>query len=151
MRTRTEASAGGVVYRTGTAGPEVVLASRRTKKGDLAWGLPKGLIEPEESPEATAIREVREETGITADIEADLGKISYFYVWEGVRVRKSVHFFLMRATGGDTSLHDHEMEEVRWFPLRDAPRQASYRSERDLLSKAAELLDAAAEGRAAKR
>jgi 8-oxo-dGTP pyrophosphatase MutT (NUDIX family) len=129
----------------------VVLASRRTKKGDLAWGLPKGLIEPEESPEATAIREAREETGITADIEADLGKISYFYVWEGVRVRKSVHFFLMRATGGDTSLHDHEMEEVRWFPLRDAPRQASYRSERDLLSKAAELLDAAAEGRAAKR
>ena len=142
VRTRSEASAGGVVYRQGSEGPEVILASRRTKRGDLAWGLPKGLIEPDEAARETAVREVREETGVTAEIEQDLGQISYFYYWEGVRVRKSVRFFLMRATGGDTSLHDHEMEEVRWFPIRSAPRTATFRSEKDILAKAAERLAA---------
>ena len=144
MRTRSEASAGGVVYRQGPEGPEVILASRRTKRGELAWGLPKGLIEPDESPSDTAVREVREETGVTAEIEEDLGQISYFYYWEGVRVRKSVRFFLMRATGGDTSLHDHEMEEVRWFPVRTASRTATFRSEKDMLAKAVERLAAGA-------
>src|SRR4051794_13747248 len=120
VQTRSERSAGGVVYRTDARGPEIALASRRTRRGDLAWGLPKGLIEPDEDPAATAVREVREETGLEAEIEQDLGDISYFYVWEGVRVRKSVRFFLMRATGGDISVHDHEMEEIGWFPLREA-------------------------------
>jgi 8-oxo-dGTP pyrophosphatase MutT (NUDIX family) len=144
VRTRSEASAGGVVYRQGPEGPEVILASRRTKRGELAWGLPKGLIEPDESPPDTAVREVREETGVTAEVEQDLGQISYFYYWEGVRVRKSVRFFLMRATGGDTSLHDHEMEEVRWFPVRTASRTATFRSEKDMLAKAVERLAAGA-------
>jgi 8-oxo-dGTP pyrophosphatase MutT (NUDIX family) len=142
VKTRTEASAGGVVYRPGPQGPEVVLASRRTKRGELAWGLPKGLIEPDEAPEETAVREVQEETGILAEIEEDLGQVSYFYYWEGVRVRKSVRFYLMRATGGDTSLHDHEMEEVKWFPLREGPRRATYRSEKDLLTKAVVRVEA---------
>ncbi|MDP9340955.1 MAG: NUDIX hydrolase [Actinomycetota bacterium] len=136
MRTRAEVSAGGVVFRDGPEGPEVVLASRRTKRGDLAWGLPKGQIEPDERPEETAVREVREETGIDADIERDLGEISYFYVWDGARVRKRVRFFLMRATGGDVSRHDHEMEEVRWIPFREALRMASYGSEREILERA---------------
>ncbi len=136
MRTRAEVSAGGVVFREGPAGTEVVLASRRTKRGDLAWGLPKGQVEPDERAEDTAVREVQEETGIQADIERDLGEISYFYVWEGVRVRKRVRFFLMRATGGDVSQHDHEMEEVRWFPFREALRMASYGSERQILERA---------------
>ena len=136
MRTRAEVSAGGVVFRDAPEGREVVLASRRTKRGDLAWGLPKGQVEPDERPEETAVREVREETGIDADIEQDLGEISYFYVWEGVRVRKRVRFFLMRATGGDISRHDHEMEEVRWFPSGEALRMASYGSEREILERA---------------
>ena len=140
MRTRAEVSAGGVVFRDAPEGREVVLASRRTKRGDLAWGLPKGQVEPDERPEETAVREVREETGIDADIEQDLGEISYFYVWEGVRVRKRVRFFLMRATGGDISRHDHEMEEVRWFPLGEALRVAAYKSERDVIGRAAEAL-----------
>ena len=142
MRTRAEVSAGGVVFRPGAAGPEVVLASRRTKRGELAWGLPKGQVEPDEHPEETAVREVREETGIDADIQADLGEITYFYVWEGVRVRKRVRFFLMRATGGDVSRHDHEMEEVRWFPLDEALRATSYASERKVLQQAADGLRA---------
>ena len=140
MRTRAEVSAGGVVFRPGAAGPEVVLASRRTQRGELAWGLPKGQVEQDEHPEETAVREVREETGIDADVQADLGEISYFYVWEGVRVRKSVRFYLMRATGGDVSFHDHEMEEVAWFPLAEGLRNAAYATEREVMEKAAGLL-----------
>jgi 8-oxo-dGTP pyrophosphatase MutT (NUDIX family) len=148
VKTRFEASAGGVVHRAGPRGPEVVLAARRTRRGELAWGLPKGLIEEGERAEETAIREVREETGIEAEIERDLGEISYFYVWEGVRVKKSVRFYLMRATGGDVSRHDHEMEEVAWFPLEDAPGKASYRTERELISRAvAGLQEERPEGR----
>jgi 8-oxo-dGTP pyrophosphatase MutT (NUDIX family) len=139
VKTRNEVSAGGVVFRRDPA-LEVALASRRTRRGDLAWGLPKGLVEPGEEPEAAALREVREETGLEAHIEGSLGDISYWYVWEGQRVRKKVSFYLMEATGGDVSLHDHEMEEVRWFPLDKATRAASYKSEQDVLQRAADAL-----------
>ena len=121
-------------------GIEVVLASRRTRRGELAWGLAKGGIEEGETHEEAAIREVREETGLTAEIEADLGDTKYFYVWDDVRIRKTVHFFLMRHTGGDTADRDDEMEEVRWFPLERAIKRAAYRGERDVLQRAAELL-----------
>jgi len=140
VRTRSEISAGGVVYRRSDEGVEVVLAARRTRRGDLAWGLPKGLVEPDETPEQAAVREVREETGLDADVEVSLGEIRYFYVWEGIRVRKAVHFFLMRATGGDASQHDDEMEEVRWFPLSVALRRATYKGEREVLQRAAARL-----------
>ena len=140
MQTRSEVSAGGVVYREGGEGGEICLAARRTRRGDLAWGLPKGNVEPDETPEAAAVREVLEETGLEAAIEHDLGTIRYFYVWEGVRVRKQVRFFLMRATGGDVADHDEEMEDVRWFPARRAVKRAAYRGERDVLERAVELL-----------
>ena len=138
--TRTEVSAGGVVYRRGSDGIEVVLAARRTRRGELAWGLAKGGIEPDESSEEAAVREVREETGIEAEIEASLGETRYFYVWEDVRIRKTVHFFLMRATGGDPGDRDDEMEDVQWFPLERALKRAAYRGEREVLGRAAEIL-----------
>jgi 8-oxo-dGTP pyrophosphatase MutT (NUDIX family) len=139
VKTRSEVSAGGVVFRR-SPHLEVALASRRTRRGDLAWGLPKGLVESGEEAAETAVREVREETGLEARIERSLGDITYWYVWEGQRVRKRVTFFLMEATGGDPSLHDFEMEEVRWFPLSDADRAATYRSEQDIIRRAAEAL-----------
>ncbi len=138
--TKREVSAGGVVYRREGQRIEVVLASRRTRRGELAWGLAKGGIEADESLEAAAVREVREETGIDAEIEASLGETRYFYVWENVRIRKTVHFFLMRHTGGDIEDRDDEMEEIRWFPLERASKRAAYRGEREVLGRAAELL-----------
>ncbi|MGZ8625949.1 MAG: NUDIX hydrolase [Actinomycetota bacterium] len=140
METRSEVSAGGVVYRTGDEGIEICLAARRTRRGELAWGLPKGAIEPDETPEEAALREVREESGLDARIEHDLGTIRYFYVWEGVRVRKQVRFFLMQATGGDVADHDEEMEDVRWFPVHRATKRAAYRGEREVLERAVGLL-----------
>jgi 8-oxo-dGTP pyrophosphatase MutT (NUDIX family) len=138
--TRREVSAGGVVYRRDGEALEVLLAARRTRRGDLAWGLAKGGIELDESIEDAAIREVREETGIDAEIEDSLGETRYFYVWDDVRVRKVVHFFLMRAVGGDTNDHDDEMEDVRWFPLERALKRAAYKGEREVLARAAERL-----------
>ena len=138
--TKREISAGGVVYRRSDDGIEIVLASRRTRRGELAWGLAKGGIEDDESVEDAAVREVREETGLIAEIEASLGETRYFYVWENVRIRKTVHFFLMRHTGGDVDDRDDEMEEIRWFPLERALKRAAYRGERDVLGRAAELL-----------
>jgi 8-oxo-dGTP pyrophosphatase MutT (NUDIX family) len=138
--TRREVSAGGVVYRRDGDDVEILLAARRTRRGDLAWGLAKGGIEPDESTEDAAVREVREETGIDAEIEESLGDTRYFYVWDEVRVRKVVHFYLMRATGGDTTDRDDEMEDVQWFPLDRALKRAAYRGERDVLSRAAKRL-----------
>jgi 8-oxo-dGTP pyrophosphatase MutT (NUDIX family) len=129
-----------VVYRRSDDGIEVILASRRTRRGDLAWGLAKGGIEGDESMEDAAVREVREETGIEAVIEDSLGDTRYMYVWEDVRIRKTVHFFLMRATGGDVDDRDDEMEEIRWFPLDRAMKRAAYRGERDVLRRAADRL-----------
>jgi len=140
VRTRFEHSAGGVLSRGAGEGLEVVLAARRRRSGELVWGLPKGLVEAGEEPAAAALREVREETGLEAVISESLGDISYFYVWEGERVRKKVTFFLMAPTGGDLSLHDDEMEEVRWFPFERARRSASFASEREILERAATAL-----------
>ena len=128
------------MYRRKRGRVEVALAARRTQKGELVWGLAKGQIEPGESPELAAVREVREETGLEASIEASLGTTRYFYVWDGVRVRKSVHFFLMQAIGGDVRRRDEEMEDVRWFPMERALKKAAYRGERIVLARAAELL-----------
>jgi len=128
------------VYRRAAEDIEVVLASRRTRRGDLAWGLAKGGVEQGESFEDAAMREVLEETGYTAEIEASLGDTRYFYVWEDTRIRKTVHFFLMRCTGGDPADRDDEMEEIRWFPLERALKRAAYRGEREVLGRAAELL-----------
>jgi 8-oxo-dGTP pyrophosphatase MutT (NUDIX family) len=135
-----EVSAGGVVYRGTGADIEVVLASRRTRRGQLAWGLAKGGIEEGESLEEAAVREVLEETGLRAVIEGSLGDTRYFYVWEQTRIRKTVHFFLMRVTQDEPSERDDEMEEIRWFPIDRALKRAAYLGEREVIGRAAELL-----------
>lgn len=118
----------------------MLLAARRVRSGDLVWGLPKGLVEESESTEETAAREVREETGWRASTRGHLRDIEYWFVWEGTRIHKTVHFYLMDAGEEDPAGRDREMEEVRWFPLSEAPSVAGFDSEREVLAAAAEAL-----------
>jgi len=141
-----EFSAGGLVYRRRGGGIDVVLAARRhPQTGALMWMIPKGHLEPGEAVEAAARREVREETGLTAEIDRPLGDVTYFYARKveaegAARIFKRVRFFLMRLRGGRFRDRDHEMDAVRWFPLRDAVARAAHANERALLERAATLL-----------
>ena len=140
--TRNEFSAGGVVYRRDDAG-QVEVALIGTHAGER-WGLPKGWVEKDESPQEAALREVREETGIRARIVQELERIEYWFRWNQgagpLRIHKHVDFFLMQALSGDTAEHDHEVEEVGWFSLDEALERATYKGERQVLEKARRLL-----------
>ena len=74
-------------------------------------------------------------------MERPLGAISYFFVRERIRFHKTVHFFLMRPVGGSIDQHDHEFDEVRWFQLEEALEIMSYPTEREVVQRAAGLLD----------
>jgi 8-oxo-dGTP pyrophosphatase MutT (NUDIX family) len=139
LKTSRQVSAGGVLLRPGPKGAEVLLAARRTRRGEVVWGLPKGLVEKGESFEEAAVREVREETGFEGVITAPLGSVSYWFVWEGTRISKTVHFFQMELTGGDAAFRDMEMEDVDWFPLATAADSVAFTSEREIIRKAAAL------------
>jgi len=129
-----------VVCRRNPAGQlEVVLIATQ---GGERWGLPKGLVEKGESLEETALREVREETGLEAEILERLEPIEYWFWWDEdgqkVRYHKKVYFFLMAYRSGDVAQHDFEVEDVRWFPIDQAIERASYRTEREVLQQVKE-------------
>ncbi len=124
-------AAGGVVTRRGERGLEVVLAGR-----EGTWVLPKGTPDGDERVEETAVREVREETGLDVRIVRPLGAIEYWFALPRRRVHKVVHFFLMEAVGGDLGRHDHEYEEVRWVPVDEARRLLSFDTYREMLDRA---------------
>ena len=130
-RVRDAVAAGGVVIREGDGGHEVVIAGR-----EGMWVLPKGTPDENERLEQTATREVREETGLDVRIVRPLGAIEYWFALPRGRVHKTVHFYLMEPTGGDTSLHDHEYEEVRWVPVDDARRMLTFDTYREMLDRA---------------
>ena len=134
-------SFGGVVVRATDRGHEVVLIRTHNLKGDDVWTLPKGAAEEGERAEETAVREVLEETGIRAEIIGPLDDITYWFVSarDRARFRKTVHYFLMQAVGGDTTLHDDEVEEVRFVAVSEAPRQVTYPSDRKVLERLVEL------------
>ena len=135
---RHAVAAGGVVFRAGNEGIEIVLVSRRASN---LFALPKGKVDPGEVVEQTAVREVREETGLEAEILEPLGDVRYWFTDEdGVRVDKVVHFFLMRPTGGDTANHDHEFDDVEWYHLAEAERLLTHKNQLHILNRAAELI-----------
>jgi 8-oxo-dGTP pyrophosphatase MutT (NUDIX family) len=157
-----EISAGGVVVQRGGEGWNVAviepqggeprseavsggLSRKTTQKVVLA--LPKGLVDPGEKPEQTAVREVREETGLVATMVTKLGDIKYVYVrsWgDGQRVFKIVSFFLLHYLSGAIDDVAPEMRiEVRrasWIPLEEAHRRLAYRGERDMVKRAQQYL-----------
>jgi RimJ/RimL family protein N-acetyltransferase/8-oxo-dGTP pyrophosphatase MutT (NUDIX family) len=139
LRTESATSAGGVVYRHGEGGLEVVVCGRT---GEGIWGLPKGTPEAGEDLTAVATREVREETGLEVAIQEKIGSISYWFVRkeEGVRYHKTVHHYLFVPTGGSTADHDQEYDRVEWVPVEEACRRLSYPNEVEIVRKASEMV-----------
>jgi mutator protein MutT len=126
----TERSAGGVVVRGEQA--LVIVPRRRAANGARVLGLPKGHIDPGETPLQAAVREVREETGVEAELVRELGEVRYWYRRDGRSVPKSVVFYLLRYRSGDTEDHDDEVEDVRWMALAEACTALTYEGEREM-------------------
>ena len=125
-----EFSAGGLVVRRMRGRPYI--AAVRVKEGTVL-ALPKGHIEPGESGAETAVREVREETGLESRLVEKLDDIRYWYTRDGARVLKVVSFFLLAYRSG--SVRDYQREEVdgaEWIPLEEAPDRLAYRGEKEM-------------------
>jgi 8-oxo-dGTP pyrophosphatase MutT (NUDIX family) len=123
-----EFSAGGVVVRRMRGRPHVAIVRVR----DQIFALPKGHPDGEETPAEAAQREVREETGVEAELVGPLGDVRYHYTRGGQRVSKVVAFFLFRYRSGSLEDHDHEVEEALWIPLEEAPERLTYKGEREM-------------------
>ena len=123
-----EFSAGGLVIRNLRGRPHLAVVRVR----DEILALPKGHPEQGESMKEAAQREVREETGLEANLVEKLGDIRYWYARDGDRVMKVVSFFLFRYRSGRLADHDHEVEEALWIPLEEAPRRLAYRGEKEM-------------------
>jgi 8-oxo-dGTP pyrophosphatase MutT (NUDIX family) len=126
----TETSYGGVAVR----GDEVLVITPVGRRRITA--LPKGGMNRGETPEETAGREVREETGINVAVKEPLGDVEYWYRRGGRRVFKTVHFYLCEFLSGSTEDHDHEVDEARWIPLEEARTALTYPGERELIERA---------------
>ena len=138
---KEQVSAGGVVFRGDKGKIEVVIVS---VGGQNRWQLPKGMVEKGESPETAAVREAREEAGVSSEVVQLIETIEYWYAGldNGIRVRfhKRVHFYLLRYLSGDTKDHDWEVNEARWVPIDDATSQLAFDNERRVMERARELI-----------
>lgn len=137
LRNARATSAGGVIHRLVDGQIQIVLGHRREPS---LWALPKGTPHAGETLEETALRETREETGLDVTIEAPIRSVSYVFVRGRTRFHKTVHFYLMRAVGGDVSGHDREFDEVRWVELNEALELMTHATERALVEEAAKLI-----------
>jgi 8-oxo-dGTP pyrophosphatase MutT (NUDIX family) len=134
MSSEQEVSAGGVVVR----GEQVIVIvpMRRGAQGQRVLGLPKGHVDPGETPEQAAAREVREEAGVEAELVSKLGDVRYFYQRDGRRIFKRVRFFLFAYRSGDPADHDDEVEDARWMDLAEAAKSLTYAGEREMAARA---------------
>ncbi|MBI2358269.1 MAG: NUDIX hydrolase [Deltaproteobacteria bacterium] len=140
MRTVREISSGGIVYRRSNGVTEVALIRVRDR-----WCLPKGQVEEGEGLMDTALREVREETGLEGKVVEKLGDITYWFSnktkeGETIRIFKRVYFYLIRCLRGDVREHDAEIEEARWVPIGAAVKTLVYPTEREMMRKAIAIL-----------
>ena len=131
LRQVEETSAGGLVIDF--ASRQAALIGRRDRRNRLVWSMPKGHVEVGETTEQAAEREAKEETGIDARVLAPLGVIDFWFVAEGRRIHKTVHHFVLEATGGALSDDDIEVEQVAWVPLDELTARLAYADERTLM------------------
>jgi 8-oxo-dGTP pyrophosphatase MutT (NUDIX family) len=135
-----EFSAGGIVFRK-LDDETLILVSKHS--GHHGWVFPKGLIGDHvkgESKEDTALREVEEETGVKGKIIQEIEPTTYWYVWEGEKIRKTVYYFVMIDAGGDITKHDDEMEEVEWIPMDQVEQRLTYDSDKKSWQKARDII-----------
>jgi 8-oxo-dGTP diphosphatase len=137
MRIKYEVSAGGLVLRRNGSRLDALLIGRGNTR---VWTLPKGHVEPRESTERAALREVREETGCWGEIVTRLNEISYWFYVAKAKHKKTVTFYLMRYLSGDTANHDHEVDEARWFDIAAARKALKYVNEKRLVDMALDYL-----------
>jgi ADP-ribose pyrophosphatase YjhB (NUDIX family) len=130
-----DVSAGGVIARVNSGTVDVVLVGRARPE---RWSIPKGTPIAGETLEDTAVREVREETGLIVRILERLGDITYWFSARGVRHHKTVHFYLLEALGGRMDDHDWENDFVEWVTGEEAIRRMSFASEVSIVEKAIE-------------
>jgi 8-oxo-dGTP pyrophosphatase MutT (NUDIX family) len=131
----SEFSAGGVVMNDDHE-IIVIVPTRRAADGSKVLALPKGHPDGEESPLQAALREVREEAGVQAEVVETLGEVRYWYQRGGRRIAKVVEFFLLRYVSGDVEDHDHEVEQARWVSATEALETLTYAGERDMVRRA---------------
>ena len=138
-RVENPVSAGGVVYQMNGGRLETVLCGRSQP---VRWSLAKGTPDAGETLEQTALREVREETGLEVEIDGPLGSIEYWFADRGkdVRYHKTVHYYLMVPVGGATDQHDPEFDVVQWFDAEDALKNLAYANEVNVLQRALDLI-----------
>ena len=133
-----EVSAGGVLVR----GEDVVVIvpTRLGPDGARVLALPKGHVDPPETPLEAAAREVHEETGVRGEPVCLLGETHYKYRRGERLVSKVVTFYLFRYVDGDTADHDQEVEEARWISLSEAEHALTHVGERRMVALARERL-----------
>jgi len=142
---KREVSAGGVVYKKQNDQLFIllVLTAGVTETREQKWTFPKGWVGAEnkgESMQEAALREVKEEGGVEAEIRQDLGEVKYFYKFEGQNIFKIVRWYLMEYKSGDPKDHDHEVLEAKWFTLEEAEKTIVYKTDKEIFEKAKKFL-----------
>lgn len=129
---KREFSAGGIVFKDN----KVLLTKHSQNKH---WSFPKGLIDPGQTSQEAAIREVKEEGGVEAEILGKVGYNKYVYTLNGEKIFKVVTYFLMKYISGDPKDHDWEVSEAGWYTQDEALKQLTFSQDKELLKKALEI------------